>query len=93
MLRAKGLACGFLIAAAVATPSSATVRINIDLSNQRMHVESSEGYPTQFSLRTSSGAVRWFRHGGRLTAANHPKGGALFTLRLPLVASASADGA
>lgn len=43
MLRAKGLVCGFLIAAALSTQSSATVRINIDLSNQRMHVESAEG--------------------------------------------------
>jgi len=43
MLRVKALVCGFLVAAATAAPSFATVRINIDLSNQRMHVESAEG--------------------------------------------------
>jgi hypothetical protein len=35
------------------------------------HVESSEGFPTRFTVRTASGAVRWFRYGGRLTNPVH----------------------
>jgi predicted deacylase len=35
------------------------------------HVESSEGFPTQFTVRTPSGATRWFRYGGRLTNPIH----------------------
>ena len=40
------------------------------------------GRGTGLGLAISYGIVE--RHGGRLTAGNHPKGGALFTLRLPL---------
>ena len=43
MLRAKSLFCGLLFAACAATTSSATVRIHIDLSSQRMHVDSAGG--------------------------------------------------
>jgi two-component system sensor histidine kinase HupT/HoxJ len=35
-------------------------------------------------LAISYGIVE--RHGGKLTVSNHPKGGALFCLRLPTVA-------
>jgi hypothetical protein len=35
------------------------------------HVESSEGFPTQFTVRTAGGARRWFRYGGRLTNPVH----------------------
>jgi len=42
------------------------------------------GRGTGLGLAISYGIVE--RHGGRLTAGNHPKGGALFTLRLPLAA-------
>jgi hypothetical protein len=35
------------------------------------HVESSEGFPTQFSIATASGRMRWFRYGGRLTNPIH----------------------
>jgi two-component system sensor histidine kinase HupT/HoxJ len=40
------------------------------------------GRGTGLGLAISYGIVE--RHGGRLTADNHPRGGALFTLRLPL---------
>jgi two-component system sensor histidine kinase HupT/HoxJ len=40
------------------------------------------GRGTGLGLAISYGIVE--RHGGTLTAGNHPKGGALFTLRLPL---------
>ncbi len=40
------------------------------------------GKGTGLGLSISYGIVE--RHGGRLSAANHPKGGALFTLQLPL---------
>jgi two-component system sensor histidine kinase HupT/HoxJ len=40
------------------------------------------GRGTGLGLAISYGIVE--RHGGKLTAGNHPKGGALFTLRLPL---------
>ena len=48
------------------------------------------GRGTGLGLAISYGIVE--RHGGRLAAANHPKGGALFTLRLP-VAGAAEDSA
>jgi len=35
------------------------------------HVESSEGNPTSFSIRTASGRTRSFRYGGRLTNPVH----------------------
>ena len=35
------------------------------------HTESSEGFPTQFSIATASGRTRWFRFGGRLTNPVH----------------------
>jgi hypothetical protein len=35
------------------------------------HVESSEGFPTQFTVRTTGGQTRWFRYGGRLTNPVH----------------------
>jgi len=35
------------------------------------HVESSEGFPTKFSLTTAGGRVRSFRYGGRLTNPVH----------------------
>ncbi|OHC64116.1 MAG: PAS domain-containing sensor histidine kinase [Rhodocyclales bacterium GWA2_65_19] len=40
------------------------------------------GRGTGLGLAISYGIVE--RHGGKLTASNHPKGGALFSLRLPL---------
>ena len=40
------------------------------------------GRGTGLGLAISYGIVE--RHGGRLSAANHPKGGALFRLELPL---------
>jgi two-component system sensor histidine kinase HupT/HoxJ len=40
------------------------------------------GRGTGLGLAISYGIVE--RHGGKLTADNHPKGGALFTLQLPL---------
>ena len=40
------------------------------------------GCGTGLGLAISYGIVE--RHGGTLTAGNHPKGGALFALRLPL---------
>ena len=40
------------------------------------------GSGTGLGLSISYGIVE--RHGGRLTAGNHPRGGACFTLRLPL---------
>jgi two-component system sensor histidine kinase HupT/HoxJ len=40
------------------------------------------GKGTGLGLSISYGIVE--RHGGKLTADNHPKGGALFTLQLPL---------
>ncbi len=42
------------------------------------------GRGTGLGLAISYGIVE--RHGGKLTAGNHPKGGALFVLRLPLAA-------
>jgi hypothetical protein len=35
------------------------------------HVESSEGYPTRFDIRTAGGAIRSFKFGGRLTNPVH----------------------
>ena len=35
------------------------------------HVESSEGFPTRFTVRTAGGRTRWFRYGGRLTNPVH----------------------
>ena len=35
------------------------------------HVESSEGFPTRFTVTTGSGRTRWFRYGGRLTNPVH----------------------
>jgi len=35
------------------------------------HVESSEGFPTRFTVTTASGRTRWFRYGGRLTNPVH----------------------
>ena len=40
------------------------------------------GRGTGLGLAISYGIVE--RHGGKLTVSNHPKGGALFSLRLPL---------
>jgi two-component system sensor histidine kinase HupT/HoxJ len=40
------------------------------------------GRGTGLGLAISYGIIE--RHGGKLTADNHPKGGALFCLRLPL---------
>ena len=40
------------------------------------------GRGTGLGLAISYGIVE--RHGGKLAADNHPRGGALFTLRLPL---------
>jgi two-component system sensor histidine kinase HupT/HoxJ len=42
------------------------------------------GQGTGLGLAISYGIVE--RHGGSLSATNHPKGGALFILRLPLAA-------
>ena len=35
------------------------------------HVESSEGFPTRFTVKTAAGRTRWFRYGGRLTNPVH----------------------
>jgi hypothetical protein len=35
------------------------------------HVESSEGFPTRFTVKTAGGRMRWFRYGGRLTNPVH----------------------
>jgi hypothetical protein len=35
------------------------------------HVESSEGFPTRFTVNTAGGRTRWFRYGGRLTNPVH----------------------
>jgi two-component system sensor histidine kinase HupT/HoxJ len=48
------------------------------------------GRGTGLGLAISYGIVE--RHGGRLTAGNHPKGGALFSLRLPLAAAGDGPG-
>jgi len=48
------LAAGRLIVIPQASASAAT------------HVESSEGFPTRFTVKTAGGRMRWFRYGGRL---------------------------
>jgi hypothetical protein len=53
------LAAGRLIVIPQANASAAT------------HVESSEGFPTRFTVKTASGRSRWFRYGGRLTNPVH----------------------
>jgi len=53
------LAAGRLIVIPQANASAAT------------HVESSEGFPTRFTVKTASGRTRWFRYGGRLTNPVH----------------------
>ena len=53
------LAAGRLIVIPQANASAAT------------HVESSEGFPTRFTVKTAGGRTRWFRYGGRLTNPVH----------------------